>query len=209
VKAEEALKRMQDGNRRFVERRHEFSGLDAEQRKAMVSEGQNPFACVLSCSDSRVPSEHIFDCGFGDLFMVRVAGNVCQSIEAGSVEFAVWELEVPLVVVLGHSHCGAVTAAVKEETVFGSIRTILDQVSPSVLQARAELPDGDHEAILNSAIHKNVLKTMEDLLLGSMVVRKTVRINKMEVHGAYYDIETGVVEWLGEHPRQQEWLELG
>ncbi len=207
--AEDALKRLQDGNKRFVDRSHEYAGLDEERRKALVSEGQNPFACVLSCSDSRVPSEHIFDCGFGDLFMVRVAGNIVHSIETGSVEFAVWELGVPLVVVLGHSHCGAVTAAVSEETAFGAVRLILDRVLPSVHQAQAEHPNADKETILNEAIRKNVFKSMEDLLLGSMVVRRSVRVNRMELHGAIYDIETGTVEWLGEHPRQREWLELG
>ncbi|GBE30336.1 carbonic anhydrase [bacterium BMS3Bbin04] len=204
--ATEALQRLKDGNSRFVECRSEFSGPDARERKAHVTEGQNPFACVLSCSDSRVPSEHIFNCGFGDLFMVRIAGNICHSIEAGSVEFAVWELRVPLIVVLGHSHCGAVTAAVKGETVYGPVRMILNQVVPSVYQARAELPDGDDDAILASAIHKNVFKSIEDLLLGSAYIRRATREKRLEIHGAYYDIESGVVEWLGEHPRQSEWL---
>lgn len=207
--SQEALERLKQGNNRFIDGILQRPNLDAEWRRKTAVEGQNPFACVLTCSDSRVPVEHVFDTGVGDLFEIQVAGNVCGVIETGSIEFAVWELETPVIVVLGHTKCGGVTASVKGITVTGPLKTLVDRIQPSTLTAMAMHPDYDEPMLIDETTRLNVFRSMEDMMLGSAVIRKALREGKTQLHGAIYDIETGVVEWLGQHDRQAEWVALG
>ncbi len=203
---QEALQQLKDGNQRYVEGNREQPHLDAEWRKKTALEGQNPFACVLTCSDSRVPIEHVFDAGVGDLFEIQVAGNVCGVIETASVEFAVWELNVPLVVVVGHTKCGGVTTAVKDLPVVGPLKELVDRIKPAVGQARKQAGSpGNESEMIDLATRKNVFQSIADMVNDSSVVHDALRDDKIQIHGGVYDIETGIVEWIGQHPQQAEW----
>lgn len=136
----EALKRLQEGNRRFVAEASRFPRLSRSRRLEVSEQGQEPIATILACSDSRVPVEHIFDQGIGDLFVLRVAGNVPGSTEIATAEFGVAKLHTPLVVVLGHGDCGAVTAAVDHAEATGHLLRLLRLIQPTVEAVRGEYP---------------------------------------------------------------------
>ncbi|MBI4666066.1 MAG: carbonic anhydrase [Nitrospinae bacterium] len=195
-----ALKTLKDGNARFVAGKSEHPRADSKRRKETVEGGQHPFAVVLACSDSREAVELIFDQGIGDLFVVRVAGNVSDTDEIGSIEYGAGHLNAPLLVVLGHTKCGAVTAVVKEEKVHGSIPELVDNIVPAVARARAKKIVGD--VLIHEAIKMNVFQSIEDLFKRSGETRELVRSGKLKVVGAVYDLEKGTVDWLGEHPDQ-------
>lgn len=129
--SDHALLNLQNGNKRFVDNKRIFSHLDKERLKDTALNGQKPFAVVLTCSDSRVPAEHIFDCGFGDIFTVRVAGNVADTDEIGTIEYGIEHLHAPLVVIMGHTSCGAVTAVLKGDKVEGSIPELVQGIIPA------------------------------------------------------------------------------
>ncbi|MFP5212513.1 MAG: carbonic anhydrase, partial [Acidobacteriota bacterium] len=169
-----------------------------------ASEGQHPFVTILSCSDSRVPLEIIFDRGIGDLFIIRVAGNVTDVDEAGSIEYGVDHLGTPLLVVLGHTKCGAVTAVAQGAEVHGNIAPLVENIKPAVAKAKAKGATGD--ALVAEAIQNNVYQSIEDLLKSSEAVRMRVRDGKLQIVGAMYDISTGAVTWMGEHPEQKQLL---
>src|SRR5690242_10500687 len=160
INAVQALTRLQEGNRRFVSNQ---SGpvLWNSQRRAELAAGQEPFAIVLGCSDSRVPAELVFDQGFGDLFVIRVAGNIVAPSQVGSVEFAASKFGTKLVVVLGHSGCGAITAAV-EELLDGAtnesrnLRSIVDRVRPSVAAVIAGRQEVDRRTLIRESVIANV-----------------------------------------------------
>ncbi len=188
--AVKALKRLRTGNDRYVSGRLRHPKQSPERRIELQG-GQNPFAVVLGCSDSRVPPEIIFDAGIGDIFTIRVAGNVPDDIVTGSIEYAVAHLGTRLVVVLGHSGCGAVTATVKEGTPEGHIGAITDAIMPAVDAARGL--DGD---LLDNSIRLNVERTVELLKGTGPVIREYHDRGKVLITGALYDWNTGVVGFM-------------
>jgi len=203
VSAETARKRLADGNARFVAGRSARLRSYSARRTETTKAGQHPFATVLACSDSRVPPELLFDQGLGDVFVVRVAGNVVATDEAGSIEYGVDHLETPLLVVLGHTHCGAVTAVAQGAELHGSIPALVAPIRPAVALSKRMNPALTPEALVPVAIRNNVFQAIEDLLRRSPAARERVAAGTLQVVGA---IESGAVEWLGEHPDQPRLL---
>jgi carbonic anhydrase len=192
----EALERLLDGNRRFAA----GAGTDHSSRthRAELVAGQQPFAIILGCSDSRVPAEIVFDQGLGDLFVIRVAGNIVAPSQIGSVEFAAERYGTKLVVVLGHSQCGAVLATLEElrrpgETQSRNLRAIVDRVRPSV-ESLLEGPTVDDEALVRKAVRANVRVSANHLRHGSEVLERLIDTNGLLVVGAEYSLETGLVD---------------
>lgn len=200
-KAEELL---EQGNDRYVAGKPIHPNQDLARRTMTASRGQQPFVTVLTCSDSRVPVEILFDCGVGDIFVVRVAGNVVNTDEAGSIEYGVDHLETPLMVVLGHTHCGAVTAVAGHGEIHGNIGALVKNIGTAVKTAKEAHPDLSGSALVEEAVVANVWQSIDDLLQLSEVTRKRIKAAKLEVVGAVYDIESGKVSWLGSHPKQFE-----
>lgn len=202
VTATEALQRLKEGNRRFVERvREQDAPLGASPRIALVHQEQRPFAIILGCSDSRVPAEIVFDQGLGDLFVIRVAGNIVAPSLIGSVEFAAAEFGTRLVVVLGHTRCGAIQATLQQlrrpaENQSPNIRSIVDRVRPSVeVLLKTELRD-DEAALARHAVRANVGVSVSHLRHGSEVLERLGREEGLAVVGAEYSLETGEVEFF-------------
>ncbi|MBI5816745.1 MAG: carbonic anhydrase [Nitrospinae bacterium] len=204
-----ALMLLKEGNDRYVSGKSTHPRQDAA-RRGEVAKGQNPFAVILSCSDSREPVELIFDQGIGDLFIVRIAGNVADTDEIGSIEYGAGHLKSPLVVVLGHTKCGAVTAVVKGEKVHGSIPKLVDNIIPAAKKAKAAKLDAKStDEVVAEAIKTNVFQSIEDLLKKSGEVAELMKKGELKVIGAVYDIESGKIEWLGPHPEQARFLTQG
>lgn len=204
ITAEEALARLQEGNRRFVagEAGEEpGGGTAAAARRAELVSGQEPFAIVLGCSDSRVPVELVFDQGPGDLFVVRVAGNVAAPTQVGSVEFAADAFGTSLVVVLGHTGCGAVSAALAElqgqrAPRSPGLRAILDRVAPSLAGlAQSELHAGE-AALAREAVRANVRAAVRELGSGSQLLERRIATDGLRIVGAEYALETGLVDFF-------------
>ncbi|MCW2277512.1 carbonic anhydrase [Heliophilum fasciatum] len=191
---ENALTLLQDGNRRFVEGEPVAVDLRAQKRQALV-QGQTPFAVVVSCSDSRVPPELIFNQGLGDLFVIRVAGNVVDDHEIGSVEYAVEHLKAPLVVVLGHEKCGAVAATVQGGEVHGHIDEIVKKIKPSVEKAKASSVSGND--LVEEAVVENVRNTV-NALEKSAIIKAAIQKQAILLVGAKYDLDEGQVQWLNQ-----------
>jgi carbonic anhydrase len=206
LSADEALELLRLGNSRFVNGTPQHPYQNQERRTLTASEGQKPLAVVLACSDSRVPVEVIFDRGIGDIFVVRVAGNVAGVDEIGSIEYAGDHLGAPLLVVLGHSKCGAVTAVAENAPLHGSMPALGDKIKPAVEKAAKDNPGLSGEALVGPAIKDNVWQAMEDLFHQSQIIRDRVKAGQLKVVGALYDIESGKVEWLGPHPAQDQLL---
>jgi carbonic anhydrase len=199
--ADQALKELQKGNARFA--RGKMLQLRRDQaRIEETAKGQHPFVTVLTCSDSRLPPEIVFDQGLGDVFTVRVAGNVADVDEIGTIEYGVGHLRTPLCVVLGHTSCGAVTAVVKGAVVHGNIPALVDNIAPAVEQARHQHPEMTEDQLIPAAIEANVFQSIADLLTHSEEVRDLVIGGKLRVLGAVYDVQNGRVRWLGVHPGQ-------
>ena len=204
VSAFKALDRLKQGNERFVtgEGVREI-GVDHAQRMAQVVD-QNPFAIVLGCSDSRVPAELVFDQGVGDLFVIRVAGNIVKPSQIGSVEFAAEKFGTKLVVVLGHSHCGAILATLEEleqpsENRSPNLRRIVDAIRPSV-EDLFHASQGDHrEELVQAAVRANIHASVDQLRHGSEILENLIREERLQIVGADYSLETGVVEFLDDH----------
>jgi carbonic anhydrase len=198
----EALARLQAGNRRFVTNQTTNDSLDHVRRAALAA-GQAPFAIILGCSDSRVPAELVFDQGFGDLFVIRVAGNIVAPSQVGSVEFAASRFGTRLVVVLGHSGCGAITATLEEITGRATsqsrnLRSIVNRVRPSV----ETLLSGhyDQDALIHEAVRANVRASVNQLRHGSELLERLSENDGLVVIGAEYSLETGVVTFLEDLP---------
>jgi carbonic anhydrase len=206
VSADEALRTLKAGNARYVEGKPQHPRQDRARRALTAGQGQHPLAAILACSDSRVPAEIIFDQGIGDLFVVRVAGNVAATDEVGSIEYAVEHLATPVVMVLGHSQCGAVTAVVEDAKLPPNINTLVEPIRPAVDKAREANPQAAKEALLQAAITSNVWQAAEDMLRLSPLIREKVREGKVQMVGALYDIDSGQVQWLGAHPDQEKLL---
>ena len=201
IPAQEALQRLREGNQRYVEETRSSDTLTGRVRRRAVAESQEPFAVILGCSDSRVPAEIVFDQGLGDLFVIRVAGNIVAPSQIGSVEFAADRFNVRLVVVLGHSSCGAITATV-EELRRGSkeqsrhLRSIVDRIRPSVQAFIGTSIANDHDDLVHHAVRANIRMSANHLRHGSDILEQLIENNGLVVVGAEYDLETGVVEFF-------------
>jgi carbonic anhydrase len=201
IPARDALARLRDGNRRFVADQTTTPALSGQARRAALVDGQEPFAIVLGCSDSRVPAELVFDQGLGDLFVIRVAGNVVAPSQVGSVEFAAARFGTRLVVVMGHSQCGAIIATL--EDVLGrttnqsrNLRSIVDRVRPSVESLLASRREEDPDALVREAIRANVRASVDHLRHGSELLEQLIREEGLLVVGAEYSLESGVVTFF-------------
>ena len=203
VSSADALARLRDGNRRFVENASVHRDTVDRSHGPELAAGQSPFAIVLACSDSRVPVELVFDQGFGDLFVIRVAGNIVAPSQIGSVEFAAQQFGTKLVVVLGHSGCGAVVATLKELTLKEShrspnLRAIVDRVKPAVEPVLARHGNEESDATVNDAVRANIHASVDQLAHGSSVLEQLVERGELAIVGAEYTIETGQVEFFDE-----------
>jgi carbonic anhydrase len=201
VSASAGLERLREGNRRFASGVRSIDSLVSQLRRSDLATRQDPFAIVLGCSDSRVPAEIVFDQGLGDLFVIRVAGNIVAASQVGSVEFAVTQFGTPLVVVLGHSRCGAVLATLDAltgltNTQSRGLRSIVDRVRPSVEELLATDVRHDREALLRHAVRANVRASANQLRHGSALLEQRIMKDALSVVGAEYSLETGVVEFF-------------
>lgn len=191
------------GNQRFVSGSNTFPRTGAA-RRGETAKGQTPFATVLTCADSRVSPEFIFDQGIGDLFVVRVAGNVSDTDEIGTIEYGVHHLKTPVLIVLGHTNCGAVKAVIEGAEVSQNIKFLVDNIVPAVEKAKKHWDGHDHKALLSTAVDENVTQSIQDILKRSSEVREAVAEGHLTVLGAVYDIETGKVKWLGQNPTKTD-----
>ena len=199
--ASEALERLREGNRRFVANVQGANGFPGHARPADVATGQQPFAIVLGCSDSRVPAEIVFDQGLGDLFVIRVAGNIVAPSQVGSVEFAATRFSTRLVVVLGHSQCGAILATLEElrrprEAQSRNLRAIVDRVRPSIEGLLATELRHDFDALVREGVRANIRASVAHLRHGSQILEQLIQEEGLRVVGAEYSLETGSVEFL-------------
>ena len=206
ISATTALARLRDGNRRFAAGVRSVDAFVNRDRRTEFLDGQSPFAVVLGCSDSRVPVEIVFDQGLGDLFVVRVAGNVVAPSQVGSVEFAVERFGTRLVVVLGHTGCGAVLATLEElrrpaERQSPNLRSIVDRIRPSVEPLLVEDRTRDPEDLARAAVRANVRVAADHLRHGSGILEQLIRDGGLMVVGAEYSLETGTVEFFDGVPK--------
>ena len=199
--ATQALDRLREGNRRFVSNQAAGYVVSDPRRRAELVAGQEPFAIILGCSDSRVPAELVFDQGFGDLFVIRVAGNIVAPSQVGSVEFAASRFGTRLVVVMGHSQCGAVVATLDEvqgrvPNQSRNLRSIVDRIRPSVETLFASRRIDDPDRFLNDAVRANVRASANHLRHGSELLEHLIRADGLVVVGAEYSLETGIVDFF-------------
>ncbi len=201
IQAQEALERLREGNRRFVSGARRLDALTNQTRRDELIGGQAPFAAILGCSDSRVPVEIVFDQHLGDLFVIRVAGNVVASSQIGSVEFAAELFGTRLVVVLGHSMCGAVLATLEQlerptESRSPNLRSIVDRIRPSVETLMETELRQNPDALLRHAVRANIRASANHLRVGSQLLEQLIRRDELLVVGAEYSLETGAVEFF-------------
>jgi carbonic anhydrase len=206
LSSNEALNLLKEGNARYVTGNEQRPNRDRQRRSLTALQGQQPFAAVLACSDSRVPVELIFDRGIGDLFVVRVAGNVADKTQVGSIEYAVEHLGTPFVAVLGHTRCGAISAVVKGEELSGNVAALGELVASAVAKAKADYPGAIGDLLVYEAVKANVWIAMEKCLKSSATIRREVKNGALAVVGAIYDMESGQVDWMGTHPAEQQLL---
>jgi carbonic anhydrase len=202
---DEAIKMLKEGNARFVSGKSTHAHTDTARliQAGKENQGDYAYATVIACSDSRVPVERLFDAGIMDIFVVRVAGNVLDTDEVGSVEYGLAHVNTPVFVVLGHTQCGAVTAVTHAVLGTGhpleiNIPPLVDNIEPAVKRAMKEHPKVEGDAIIPHAIVENVWQGIDDLFMRSPVSRELVKSGKAKVVGAIYDVGTGKIEWLDE-----------
>ncbi|NLX98512.1 MAG: carbonic anhydrase [Rhodopirellula sp.] len=195
--AGDARKKLEEGNQRFVSGKAIHPDLDRHRLDETAAHGQHPFATVIACSDSRVPPELLFDQGIGDLFVIRVAGNVFGVDEVASAEYGIEHLHTPVLVILGHTHCGAVEATTAGGTAHGSIPALLERIRPVVAKVKHDHPDYQGERFNEAVVDENVYKSLHDLLHQSEIARQLIQSGKLLILPAKYDIATGRVQWLG------------
>lgn len=202
LSAREALNRLRDGNRRFVTGTQCADTRLTHVRRAEIAKKQSPFAIVLGCSDSRVPAEIVFDQGLGDLFVIRVAGNIVAPSQIGSVEFAAERFGTPLVVVLGHSQCGVVLATLEElqqlttASQSSNTRSIVNRVRPSIAALLDTDLQYDQDTLVRRAVRENVKASVNRLRHGSEILEGLVESADLLIVGAEYSLESGEVEFL-------------
>jgi carbonic anhydrase len=201
ISAQEALARLREGNRRFVADISNPDPASNHARRQAVAAGQEPFAIILGCSDSRVPAEIVFDQGLGDLFVIRVAGNIVASSQVDSVEFAAARFGTRLVVVLGHSQCGAIVATLEElqqpwQQQSRNLRAIVGRVRPAVEVLLATDLRHDPVALMQQAVRANIRASADHLRHGSEVLERLIATDGLIVVGAEYSLETGRVSFF-------------
>ena len=201
VPAHEAFRRLRDGNRRFAASARGAGSIVMQARRIELRQSQEPFAIVLGCSDSRVPAEIVFDQGLGDLFVIRVAGNIVAPSLVGSVEFAAARFGTRLVVVLGHSRCGAILATLEElreptGSASRNLRAIVERVRPSVEALLETDLRHDPDALVAAAVRGNIRASADHLRHGSRLLEELIERDGLVVVGAEYSLETGVIEFF-------------
>lgn len=200
-RALDALTRLRDGNARFLSGPPTRDSLADRHRLRELSGGQDPFAIILGCADSRVPAEIVFDQGLGDLFVIRVAGNIVAPSLVGSVEFSATRFGTPLVVVLGHSNCGAVLATIEElqrpsSDQSRNLRSIVDRIRPSVEGLLHSGLQADPERLVHEAVRANIRASANHLRHGSEVLEQLIEEDRLMVVGAEYSLDTGAVDFF-------------
>ena len=198
ISTEEALKRLRKGNKRFVSDSSIFNKISHKSRCPSLTEDQDPFAIILGCSDSRAPSEIIFDQGLGDLFVIRVAGNIVAPSQIGSIEFAVERFGTRLVVVMGHSRCGAILSTLEGlrkplEDQSGNLRSIIDRIRPSLTSLDIHQ---DPETLLQQAVRANIHSSVHQLQHESNILKELVTEGDLLILGAEYSLDTGIVNFF-------------
>ncbi len=206
VTAEGALTKLQEGNERWVSDHESNPHTEATRREMLADKGQKPFVTILTCADSRIPVERVFDQGVGDVFVVRVAGNVAGVNETGTIEYGAGHLHTPLLVVMGHTKCGAVGAAASGAALHGMVGKLVGNIQPAVDRAKRNNPGINDKDLAAISVKENVWQSVFDLYKNSDELRELVASGKLKVVGAVYDISTGKVDFLGEHPWQGELL---
>ena len=201
VPADEALERLRDGNRRFVAELGRNDELSSESRRRSLATRQQPFAIILGCSDSRVPAELIFDQGLGDLFVIRVAGNIVAPSQIDSVEFSAVLHRARLVVVLGHTQCGAILSTIEAlnqpaDDQARKLRSIVDRVRPSVEMLMETEVGKNRDELIRHSVRNNIRMSVNQLRRGSAALEHLIEHEGLRVVGAEYSLETGVVEFF-------------
>jgi carbonic anhydrase len=197
----DALRRLREGNERFVDESRTGHQSAGQQRRAQLVDGQEPFAIILGCSDSRVPAELVFDQGLGDLFVIRVAGNIVAPSQIGSVEFAAEQMGTRLVVVLGHTQCGAITATLEQlqqpsERQSRNLRSIVGRIRPSIETLLDTPLKADPAALIHHAVRANIRMSVNQLCHGSEIIEHLIDHDGLLVVGAEYSLETGLVDFF-------------
>lgn len=201
IAAADALQRLREGNRRFVNGELDRKTLAGHTHQPGAADEQTPLAIVLACSDSRVPTELIFDQGIGDLFVIRVAGNIVAPSQIGSIEYAAKQFKTQLVVVLGHTDCGAVIAtlrelAQKESHRSPNLRAIVDRIRPAVEPVLAKHKDDEAVEVIGAAVRANVRASVEQLRHGSLILEKLIANGELQIVGAEYCLRNGTVAFF-------------
>lgn len=208
--AEQAMAALKRGNQRWVAGTPTHPSTGMLRIKQTGEGGQKPFVSIITCADSRIPVERVFDRGVGEMFVVRVAGNITSTALTGTVEYGVGHLHTPLLVVMGHSKCGAVKATVEaleaKGTLGPNIAALAASITPAVHRARKQSPSAVGAELVELAVRENIWQTIFDLYKASAELVAQVQEGKLKVIGAVLDISTGQVEWLGEHPWQETLL---
>ncbi len=203
ISAQEALKRLKEGNQRFASDVVSIDRMATHHRRQDLVDGQAPFAIILGCSDSRVPAEIVFNQGLGDLFVIRVAGNIVTPSQIGSIEFAVEAFKSPLVVVLGHSQCGAVKATLDglEQTdskISENLFSIVRHIQPAVSSVVKTYGDKIPEQVMQQAVRANTLASVNQLRHGSGILARLTEKESLMIIGAEYSLDTGRVEFFSD-----------
>lgn len=204
-----ALTRLREGNARYANNVRSLDSMLSHTRRGEHAEGQHPTAIILGCSDSRVPAEVVFDQGLGDLFVIRVAGNIVAPSQIGSVEFAAARFGTRLVVVMGHSGCGAISSTIEDirnpSKHSKNIRSIVDRVRPSIQPLLdADMPVLDYATLVHKAVRANVRASCNQLRHGSELIEQLAAEEGLLVVGAEYSLDTGIVEFFDGLPRESE-----
>jgi carbonic anhydrase len=205
ISAQEALKLLREGNHRFVSEAASRDTVESRARRLELTKGQEPFAAILGCSDSRVPVEIIFDQGLGDLFVIRVAGNIVAPSLIGSVEFAAEQFGTRLVVVLGHTRCGAIETTLQQlqrpvENQSRNLHSIVDFIRPGIVGLLSTDLKNNHDALVHEACRANIRASVNHLRHGSDIIENLIQNAGLMVVGAEYSLETGVVDFFENVP---------
>lgn len=199
---QDALKMLTEGNKRFTAGESSHPNANQDRRCLTSSGGQHPYATILSCADSRVPPEMVFDAGIGDLFIIRVAGNVSDTDEIATIEYGAGHLNTPLIVVMGHTKCGAVTAVVENAPLHGNLAKLVDNIQPAAASVKHDHPELTGNSLIAKTIRQNVYQSMQDLIVNSPDIQGLLKDKKVMLVGAIYDIHSGEVEFVGTHPNE-------
>ena len=207
ISPNDALRLLREGCERFASHSSIHPNRGQNRRSDTSLGGQHPYVSILACSDSRVPVEVICDAGIGDIFVVRVAGNVAGPSQLGSIEYAVEHLSVPVFVVMAHSDCGAVASVVHKGILPGNISSLSQKIHPAIQQVRTNWPNLTNDQLVDAVAKQNMWNAIEDSFKLSPIIRYRTRNGSLKVVGAFYDIESGIVTWMGPHPQQEHFTQ--